>query len=72
MRELEEELKKKEDKSKALENKLKGEKTNSTQLTEENEKHAEDLKKLQTEVKTIKKWRKSGIKRRGKGVTINY
>lgn len=52
MRELEEELKKKEDESKALENKLKGEKMNSAQLTEESEKHAEDLKKLQTEVET--------------------
>lgn len=52
MRELEEELKKKEDESKALENKLKGEKMNSAQLTEENEKRAEDLGKLQTEVET--------------------
>lgn len=52
MRELEEELKKKEDESKALENKLKGEKMNSAQLTEENEKRAEDLEKLQTEVET--------------------
>ena len=61
MRELEEELKKKEDESKALENKLKGEKMNSAQLTEENGKHAEDLKKLQTEVKT-----RSGKKRNRK------
>ena len=52
MRELEEELKKKEDESKALENKLKGEKMNSAQLTEENEKRVEDLEKLQTEVET--------------------
>ena len=53
MRELEEELERKDSDLKGLENKLKGELKNFELLSEENAKNVEDLRKLEVEVRDL-------------------